>query len=78
MRGKRCKGVNERRHYEQQRRKRKTYKEKMSERDARPPRCCAPLGCWMVSGWSIASIRFDPVNQHPQHHDSVDPTWMRW
>lgn len=39
---KQCKSVKERRSNEQQRRKRKTYKERMSKRDARPPRCPAP------------------------------------
>lgn len=73
MKRKQRKSVKERRSNEQQRRKRKTYKERMSERDARPPRCPAPhcSKTDLVSGWFIASFRFDPVTQHPQHRDSV-------
>lgn len=44
----------------ERRRKRNTYKERMSEGDVRPPRCAAPL-----------SFRFDHVTQHPQHYDSA-------
>ncbi len=38
---KQCKSVKDKRSNEQQRGKRNTYKERMSERDGRPPRCPA-------------------------------------